>query len=81
MDEELAAFCAGNRLRTRSPATLRHAELIRTALMVAALSGPPLKRLIGARELSQYQRGSGLTAMRNLCGERGWPPLTAAYRH
>ncbi|MEU8852210.1 RacP protein [Streptomyces sp. NPDC048564] len=62
-------------MRKRSPAAERHAELIRIALMEAAPSGLPLKRLMGACELSQYQTRSGLTAMRDLCGERGWPPL------
>ncbi|WP_274564902.1 hypothetical protein [Streptomyces spiramyceticus] len=43
--------------------------------MEAASSALPLRRLMGACELSEYQTCSGLTAMRDLCGERGWPPL------
>ncbi|MFH8663085.1 hypothetical protein [Streptomyces afghaniensis] len=62
-------------MRKRFPAAERHAELIRIALMEAAPSGLPLRRLMAACELSEYQTRSGLTAMRDLCGERGWPPL------
>ncbi|MGK5693251.1 hypothetical protein ACSNOJ_10155 [Streptomyces sp. URMC 128] len=58
-------------MRKRSTAAERHAELIRIALMEAAPSGLPLRRLMGACELSEYQPRSGLTAMRDLCGERG----------
>ncbi|MFJ3804702.1 RacP protein [Streptomyces sp. NPDC090088] len=62
-------------MRKRSPAAERHAELLRIALMEAAPAGLPLRRLMGACELSEYQTRSGLTAMRDLCAERGWPPL------
>ncbi|MFF3558310.1 RacP protein [Streptomyces tsukubensis] len=62
-------------MRKRSPAAERHAELIRIALLEAAPSGLPLKRLMGACELSVYQTRSGIAALRDLCGERGWPPM------
>ncbi|MEH6379052.1 RacP protein [Streptomyces sp. KLMMK] len=62
-------------MRKRSPAAERHAELIQIALMEAAPSGLVIKRLMGACELSLYQTRSGLRALRDLSGERGWPPL------
>ncbi|KUN58190.1 RacP protein [Streptomyces griseorubiginosus] len=62
-------------VRKRSPAAERHAEFIHIALMEAAPAGLPLKRLMGACELSKYQTRSGLAALRDLCGEREWPPL------
>ncbi|MFJ9034850.1 RacP protein [Streptomyces sp. NPDC102274] len=43
--------------------------------MEAAPAGLELKRLMGACELSVYQTRSGLTAIRDLSGERGWPPM------
>ncbi|AYG85297.1 hypothetical protein DWB77_07514 [Streptomyces hundungensis] len=61
--------------RKRSPAAERHAELIQIALLEAAPSGLPFKRLMGACELSQYQTRSGLTALRDLAAQKGWPPL------
>ncbi|MCA1223684.1 hypothetical protein LCE31_36075, partial [Streptomyces sp. 8L] len=57
--------------RKRSPAAERHAELIQIALLEAAPSGLPFKRLMGACELSEYQTRSGLTALRDLAGGGG----------
>jgi hypothetical protein len=42
--------------------------------METAPAGLPLKCLMGACELSQYQTRIGLAALRDMCGEREWPP-------
>ncbi|WP_316781035.1 hypothetical protein [Streptomyces sasae] len=60
-------------MRRRLPAAERHAGLLRIALMEAAPPELPLGRLMGACEPSEYQTRSGLTAMRDLCAERGRP--------
>lgn len=59
----------------RSPAAERHADLIRTALFEVAPAGMVLGRLMGACELSRWQTRRGLATLRDLCAERGWPPV------
>ncbi|MFJ8509376.1 RacP protein [Streptomyces avermitilis] len=59
----------------RSPTAERHADLIRTALFEVASAGMVLSRLMGACELSRWQTRRGLAVLRDLCAERGWPPV------
>ncbi|MBT2509178.1 RacP protein [Streptomyces sp. ISL-98] len=59
----------------RSPAAERHADLIRTALFEVAPAGMVLGQLMGACELSRWQTRRGLATLRDLCAERGWPPV------
>ncbi|MER7047024.1 RacP protein [Streptomyces jumonjinensis] len=46
-----------------------------TAVPKKRSTADALKRLVGACELSVYQTRSGIAALRDLCGERGWPPM------
>ncbi|WNZ09144.1 RacP protein [Streptomyces sp. 11x1] len=61
--------------RKRSPAAERHADLVRTALFEVAPAGMTLTRLMGSCELSRWQTRRGLGALRDMCAERGWPPV------
>ncbi|MFF7601537.1 RacP protein [Streptomyces mirabilis] len=59
----------------RSPTAERYADLIRTALFEVVPAGMTLNRLMGVCELSRWQTGRGLAMLRDLCAERGWPPV------
>ncbi|MFC4517762.1 MULTISPECIES: hypothetical protein [Streptomyces] len=66
---------AGPEREKRSAAADRHADAIRIALMEAAPAGLTSKRLVAATELSRSQLVCGIAALKELCAERGWPPL------
>ncbi|WP_436847747.1 hypothetical protein [Streptomyces avermitilis] len=59
----------------RSATAERHADLIRTALFEVAPAGMTLTRLRGSCGLSRWQTTRGLATLRDLCAERGWPPV------
>ncbi len=61
--------------RRRSPTSERHADSIRLALMEVAPAGLKKVRLMAVTELSGSQMVRGLTAFRELAGEKDWPPL------
>ncbi|MFH9426301.1 RacP protein [Streptomyces sp. NPDC017529] len=61
--------------RRRSPASGRHADSIRLALMETAPAGLKMARLMAVAELSRSQAVRGLAAYRELAGEKRWPPL------
>ncbi|WP_425834068.1 RacP protein [Streptomyces fractus] len=59
----------------RSPTAERHAELIRTALYKAAPAGLAIAVLMTECNLSIWQTRRALAALRDLCAEKGWPPV------
>jgi len=59
----------------RSPTAERHAQTLRIALMEAAPAGLAFPQLMSVCELSRHQVRSGLGALRDICAERGWPPI------
>ncbi|MEU7222344.1 RacP protein [Streptomyces chrestomyceticus] len=63
------------RERRRSPASGRHADSIRLALLETAPAGLKMARLMAVAELSRSQVVRGLAAYRELAGEKRWPPL------
>lgn len=59
----------------RSPTAERHAELVRTALLQTAPTGRKLLELAAECGLSRWQTRRAITALKNICAEREWPPL------
>lgn len=59
----------------RSPTAERHADLVRTELLKPATSGKALLELAEACGLSRWQVRRALTALRDMCAEKEWPPV------
>ena len=65
----------GARSGNRPADNASHADRRRTALMEAAPTGLTFVQLMLLGERSRHQVRSGLAALRDLCAERGWPPV------
>ncbi|MGB8946888.1 MAG: RacP protein [Streptomyces sp.] len=63
------------RSRRKGDAARGHAEAIRRVLMSARPAGLHMPQLTRATELTRGQVCSGLAMLRDLIGQKGWPPL------
>lgn len=61
--------------RRRGATAERHADTVRFVLFEARPAGLVFDQLVRASELTPSQVRSGLTCLRDIIAERGWPPL------
>jgi hypothetical protein len=62
-------------MKKRSPTAERHADLIRTEPLKVAPGGLTLPILAAACGLSRWQFRRALAVLREVCAEKGWPPV------